>query len=90
MCINIYLYDKYQRSVLGDDCGDNYTGTNGTITSPNFPSPYPHNSFCVYTITVPRGRACVEFRNFTIDDTYYLDFTSVFDGTSHLGVRLHR
>ena len=88
MCININLYDKYHRSVLGD-CGGNYTGTNGTITSPNFPNPYP-SAFCVYTITVPHGRACVEFRNFTIDDTYYLDLTSVYDGPSHLGVRLRR
>jgi len=68
-------------------CGGVYSGNNGTIISPNFPSDYPPNSYCVYTITVPQGRACVEFRNFNIS---YPDSVSVYNGTSHLGFLLRR
>ena len=37
-------------------CGQtSYTGHSGTITSPNYPSTYPDNVNCVYSITAPTG-----------------------------------
>ena len=38
-------------------CGGALTSDQGTIISPNYPNPYPHNGVCVWTITVhPRER----------------------------------
>jgi len=56
-----------------------YEGSTSTISSPNYPkSQYPGDAFCVYTITVPTGRACVEFVYFWTDTL--MDIVSVFDG----------
>ena len=37
------------------ECGGNFTNTNGIITSPSYPHPYPHNADCVYVISYPVG-----------------------------------
>lgn len=42
-----------------------YTSSEGVVTSPGFPSPYNHESECVWTITVPAG------------DTITLTFTTI-------------
>ena len=34
-------------------CGRASTSDHGVITSPNYPDPYPHDSYCIYTISVP-------------------------------------
>jgi len=31
------------------------SGTEGEITSPNYPDSYPHNTRCLQTIQVPEG-----------------------------------
>ena len=36
-------------------CGRAYTSDHEVLTSPDYPNPYPHNAYCVYTITVPVG-----------------------------------
>ncbi|KAK3106526.1 hypothetical protein FSP39_021900 [Pinctada imbricata] len=36
-------------------CGSDLTTTTGIITSPNYPSNYPHNRDCIWTITAPQG-----------------------------------
>ena len=36
-------------------CGGYYTSMNGSFTSENYPSDYPHKAKCGYTILVPEG-----------------------------------
>jgi len=61
-------------------CGGVYTGTNITITSPNYPLNFTSDAYCVYTVTVPKGRACLQLVDFMAG--YLMDFVSVYDGTS--------
>ena len=75
---NIYQY--YTTTNASVSCGGQYEGANNTISSPNYPNNYTSDAFCVYSITVPTGRACVEFVNLNTEPL--LDFVSVFDGTS--------
>jgi len=46
------------------ECGGVYSGVMGNISSPNYPSLYPNDAFCVYQIIAPNqyGNACIEFR----------------------------
>ena len=37
-------------------CGENIIGYSGWFTSPNYPSNYPDNQQCTWTITVPTGK----------------------------------
>ena len=37
-------------------CGADLTSQEGEITSPNFPSNYPHDRQCEWTVTVPQGQ----------------------------------
>ena len=74
--------------MTSGECGGNFSGSSGNITSPNFPQAYPPNSYCIYTITVPQGRACVEFRNYSIRSIYHV--ISVYEGTSQYGRGIRR
>lgn len=56
------IYDVH---LAGPQCGGQYTSSEGVVTSPGFPSPYTHESECVWTITVPAG------------DTITLTFTTI-------------
>jgi len=69
-------------------CGGVYEGVNITISSPNYPSNYFSDAFCVYTVTVPTGRACVKFDVFSTESGH--DFVSVFDGTSFANVPISK
>jgi len=49
-------------------CGRTYTGNNGMIVSPNYPSFHPINIECVYKITVAAGsKVQLYFREFNIE-----------------------
>ena len=37
------------------ECGGNFITQNGIFTSPSFPSSYPNNADCTYTISQPIG-----------------------------------
>ncbi|XP_019353396.2 cubilin [Alligator mississippiensis] len=47
-----------------EECGGDLNAPVGTFTSPNYPSPYPHNRVCEWRITVQEGRRVT----LTIDD----------------------
>jgi len=47
-------------------CGGVFTADQGTLMSPNYPNPYPHNGVCVWTITVHQ-RARITFTVTDID-----------------------
>ena len=49
-------------------CGGHLQGTNGELTSPNFPKEYFHNSKCIWTITVPEGKSVhLKFVEFQVE-----------------------
>jgi len=68
-------------------CGGSFSASTGKFSTPNFPDVYPQNAYCVYKITVPYGKACIHFRNYSVDP---LDDVSVIDGLYNFGVRLQR
>lgn len=54
------------------DCDSELEGLSGTIESPNFPDPYPHNRNCTWTITAPPGnRINATFSHFDIEDSHH-------------------
>ena len=49
-------------------CGGHYFTSNGVITSPNYPDPYPSNRECVWVITAPqKNRINIEVENFELE-----------------------
>lgn len=60
--------------AAGNGCGGSFTADQGVLISPNFPNPYPHDSQCVYTVTVHPN----EVMNLTFTD---LDLETHTDGT---------
>ena len=49
------LYGSYIPGFLeGAQCG-NYTAASGSIMSPNYPSTYPDDITCMYTVRQPEG-----------------------------------
>ncbi|XP_074049030.1 cubilin [Macrotis lagotis] len=66
------FYITYLTSLVDPDCGGNYTDAEGTLMSPDWPSPYIHNRQCIYFITQPPG------------EKIHLSFTQVeLQGQSH-------
>jgi len=61
-------------------CGGVYSGVNGTISSPNYPSAYLDYMYCVYTITVPYATVCIEFSHFNI--LYPWAYVTVYEGVT--------
>ena len=61
-------------------CGGVYSGINGTISSPNYPQAYPNFVYCLYTITVPYGGACLEFTEFNTEQSY--DYVTIYEGVT--------
>lgn len=42
-------------------CGKTvYTSVSGVFQSPSFPSPYPANSYCKWTISVPQNYSVIQ------------------------------
>ena len=42
------------RLILANECGGNFTNTNGILTSPSHPNLYPHLVDCLYLISQPK------------------------------------
>ncbi|XP_033761795.1 cubilin-like [Pecten maximus] len=72
------------RSLLGG-CGGNFSTPAGTLTSANFPNNYPHNTECVWLITVaPSTNILITFNEFELEgsSTCPFDYVKIFDGPS--------
>ena len=65
-----------------------YQGTNITISSPNYPSIYPPDVFCVFTVSVSSGRPCVEIVDLYTDTLF--GYVAVYDGTNLTDFPLNR
>lgn len=58
----------YKRLLLTGACGGTLDVSNGTITSPSFPQPYPPNKKCVWDIIAqPRHKITINFTHFEIE-----------------------
>ncbi|KAI5725404.1 hypothetical protein M8J77_014895 [Diaphorina citri] len=74
---------SYMAVNLSTTCGGNFYSPEGTLTSPQYPDPYPPNMLCVWTLTVPRGQQIrLNFTTFQLEryfcnptcgDTDYLE-----------------
>ena len=57
----------FHATFLDEICGGHLNGTSGVFKSPNFPSPYPNNTECIWVITVPEGsKVNLHFQSFDV------------------------
>ncbi|XP_032222850.1 uncharacterized protein LOC116604499 [Nematostella vectensis] len=66
-------------------CGGAFSGQGGTITSPGYPSKYPNNKKCVWTITAQEGgRIHLKFDTFQLEEDRQCryDYLEIRDGGS--------
>ncbi|NXJ89034.1 CUZD1 protein, partial [Corythaixoides concolor] len=73
-----------------ENCGGQLTGPNGTLTSPNYPAPYPEFTYCIWHIqTEKNSKINLNFQDFflELDQNCQFDFTAVYDGpTTNTGL----
>lgn len=65
----------------------------GTITSKNYPNPYPHNTDCTWNIRVATGRTvAITFEDFNIErhTSCNFDYVAVYDGPDSNATQLMR
>ena len=72
--------DKNSHFTCGSVCRD-YSSSNGLLTTPYYPSPYPSITDCIYTISQNNGT----YINLTFlsYDVYKNDFLEIRDGISN-------
>uniref|UniRef100_A0A671XBF2 CUB and Sushi multiple domains 3 n=1 Tax=Sparus aurata TaxID=8175 RepID=A0A671XBF2_SPAAU len=61
-------------------CGGHFTGSEGTVLSPNYPHNYTRGQTCVYDIFVPGD--FVLFGQFVVFQTLTSDVVEIYDGSS--------
>ncbi|XP_066263229.1 CUB and sushi domain-containing protein 1-like [Branchiostoma lanceolatum] len=62
-------------------CGGTLTASEGTVTSPNYPSDYGNNEYCEWTIAAPEGSTVrLTFDSFNLENGW--DFLNIYDGDS--------
>ena len=80
-------YESFNVSQRSYNTGLGFTAPNGILTSPSYPSNYPDNTDCIYTISQPSGT--VILLNFVSMDIEYdedcdgcCDYLEIRDGSS--------
>ena len=78
----MFTYVVLVRLLSVESCGGTYTGSVGTITSPNYPESYPAYQTCSWTIKGPKGHQMyIKFPAFRlasgllVDDYVEVNFT---------------
>ncbi|KAK3742973.1 hypothetical protein QZH41_008390, partial [Actinostola sp. cb2023] len=65
------------------DCGGTLTAPTGGFQSPNFPSAYPANSYCKWTISVPQDYAAIHIKldqmNLEHEESCLNDYIAIYD-----------
>ncbi|NXG58053.1 CUZD1 protein, partial [Hemiprocne comata] len=83
-------YNFFPPETKTENCGGQLTGPSGTLTSPNYPAPYPEFTYCVWHIqTAKNSKIKLQFQDFflELDKTCRFDFTAVYDGlTTNTGL----
>ncbi|XP_071095338.1 scavenger receptor cysteine-rich domain-containing protein DMBT1-like [Haliotis cracherodii] len=67
-------------------CGERYTGSSGSFTSPNYPGNYGNNLYCTYIIDAGETLVTLVFEDFITKDEY--DVVKVYDASNNLLVLL--
>ncbi|XP_071095339.1 scavenger receptor cysteine-rich domain-containing protein DMBT1-like [Haliotis cracherodii] len=67
-------------------CGGRYTGSSGSISSPNYPGNYNYNLFCTYIIDSGETLITLVFEEFITQSGY--DVVKVYDASNNLLVHL--
>ncbi|XP_068115890.1 embryonic protein UVS.2-like [Hyperolius riggenbachi] len=75
---------KVNKMYQCDLCRKLSTSYNGTVSSENYPSPYPNNASCLYMIRTPGRRIYLSFEAFSLQNTIDCtsDYLRVYDGSS--------
>ena len=66
-------------------CGGTFTTKTGLLASPSFPTYYPGDKVCIYSISLPLGNIInITFHNFDINcnDEVGSDYLEIRDGSS--------
>ena len=59
---------KISQISLPSVCGGVFSQPSGTIQSPNYPEPYPHNKRCFYLLSQPVGNViALQFLDFQVE-----------------------
>ncbi|NXQ92293.1 CUZD1 protein, partial [Nyctibius grandis] len=84
------FYYFFSPETKTENCGGQLTGPSGTLTSPNYPAPYPEFTYCVWHIqTAKNSKINLQFQDFflELDQNCQFDFTAVYDGpTTNTGL----
>ncbi|XP_048254603.1 cubilin-like [Haliotis rufescens] len=67
-------------------CGGRYTGSSGSISSPNYPGNYKYNLYCTYIIDAGDTLITLVFEEFITQPSY--DVVKVYDASNNLLVHL--
>lgn len=70
---------------LSKGCGGKLTGSNGTVTSPNYPGNYPTDVTCVWMIQVKAPKVIeLEFKSFDVEHSKKCKYDSleILDGST--------
>ncbi|NXK46194.1 CUZD1 protein, partial [Chauna torquata] len=79
------FYYYFSPETTTENCGGSLTGPNGTLTSPNYPAPYPPFTYCIWHIqTAKNSKINLQFQDFflELDQNCQFDFLAVYDGLS--------
>ena len=93
LCSHVYENDPVLfPPAAAQSCGGNLQGPNGTFTSPNWPSNYPNNALCQWTIKVASGNTItLDFVDFELERASPVygcagrDFVAIVDGDDSYG-----
>ncbi|XP_020662303.3 cubilin [Pogona vitticeps] len=80
-------------AASSEECGGEFHGTGGTLTSPSYPNPYQHKIKCEWRIMVPSGRRVtltISDMNFEFSQNCSLDYLSVHNGFGENTPRLSK
>ncbi|XP_059158912.1 tolloid-like protein 2 [Physella acuta] len=81
----IVAFKLGKSEVLFTDCGGTREGPSGVIVSPDYPSSYPNNARCNWTITA-QPNEIIDLRFKTVDFDGYVDacpdYVDIYDGAS--------
>ncbi|CAH2325878.1 novel hatching enzymes [Pelobates cultripes] len=67
-----------------DICSTLLSGSNGTLTSPGYPSAYRDNTTCVWLIRIPSQKVYLKFESFDVQPSPSCesDYINIYDGAS--------
>ncbi|XP_071094886.1 scavenger receptor cysteine-rich domain-containing protein DMBT1-like [Haliotis cracherodii] len=74
------------QKLVVQGCGERYTGSSGSFTSPNYPGNYNNGLYCTYIIDAGETLVTLVFEDFSTRDMH--DFVEVYDASKRLLVTL--